>query len=189
MSLTNDAQPAFPITQDLTTKEGIVLTSAVENDAAAGRQSVGILTGKDPSGNLRYLKVNSSGELVVITESEELACLSAAAKVGGHTTTEQEVLSITLQASTVYKKIGWLVSCFRQAEFRICHIDDEGGVGETENELATLLVGAGDFTDSGELECLNFTSGAVGTQSLKVYGLNKDAVSDLRATLSVLEVQ
>jgi len=189
MSLATDNPQAFPVLEDPTTKTGVALAKVLEDDAAAGKNALPALVGKDPAGNLRYLKTNTAGELVVDTDSEEVACLSESAKVAGNNTTEQDVISITLQNSIEYKKIGWIVSCFRQAEFRIVHMDDDGGVGETENELATILVGPGDYTDSGELDCLNFTSGATGVQVLKVVGLNKDAASDLRATLSLLEMQ
>ena len=189
MSLATDNPQAFPVLEDPTTKTGVALAKVLEDDAAAGKNALPALVGKDPAGNLRYLKPNTAGELVVDTDSEEVACLSGSAKVSGNNTTEQDVISITLQNSVEYKKIGWIVSCFRQAEYRIVHIDDEGGVGEAENELATMLVGPGDYTDSGELDCLNFTSGATGDQVIKIVGLNKDAASDLRATLSLLEMQ
>jgi len=189
MSLATDNPQAFPVLEDPTTKTGVALAKVLENDAAAGKNALPALVGIDPAANLRYLKTNTAGELVVDTDSEEVACLSAAAKVTGDNAIEQDVVSVTLQNSVEYKKIGWIVSCFRQAEYRIVHIDDDGGVGEAENELSTILVGPGDYTDSGELTCLNFTSGATGTQTLKVVAINKDAASDLRATISVLEMQ
>jgi hypothetical protein len=189
MSLTNDNVQAMPVLQDPVSFAGVPINKVLEGDASAAKNAIPALTFKDVAGNLQYAKVNANNEIVVDIDSEEIACLSDSAKVAGNNSVEQDIVLISLLNDLEYKNIGWIVSCFRQAEFRIVWIDDEGGVGETETELATILVGPGDYTDSGELECLNFTAGSVGTQTLKIVGLNKDQASDLRATLTAKEVQ
>lgn len=188
MSLGTDLPAAHHTLENVGTKAGESLHRVNEGDAAAGKNAAAMLTAKDAAGNLQYPRVNAQNELVVSTTSADKACLNASGKVGGNNSVEQTVLTIVLQASLEYKKIGWIVSCFREAEFRILHIADSGGT-PVETELATILVGAGNITDSGELECLDFTSGAVGVQELKLVAVNKNGVSDLRGTISALEEQ
>lgn len=188
MTLANDLPQAMHTLEDVGTQGGLPLHKVLEGDAAAGKNALAALTSKDAAGNLQYPRVNAQRELVVSTTSADNACLNASGKVSGNKVTEQVVLTIVLQNSLEYKKIGWIVSNFRQSEYRIVHIDDVG-VTDVETELGTILVGPGDITDSGELECLNFTSGAGGVQELRLVGLNKDAISDLRGTLTVLEQQ
>jgi phage gp45-like len=188
MTLATDKPQAMPVTEDPTSQEGKPLHHAIEGDSAATHQnSAPILVGKDPSGNLQYLSLNSNNEVIVDSDSAEVACLSDTGKVTGNNSTEQLVVSITLQASTEYKEIGYIVSNFRQSEYRIIAVDDVG-VTDVETELATILVGPGDYTDSATLDCLTFTSGSTGVQELQIVGLNKDAASDLRATISAKEI-
>lgn len=187
MSLTTDKPQAIPVLEDPADQAGKPLAKVLEGDAAASKNAAPMLVGKDPSGNLQYIALNSNREVIVDTESAEVACLTGTAKVTGGTS-EQKVLGITLQASTEYKKIGWALSNFRQTEYRIVAVSDVG-VTDVETELATILVGPGDYNDSSELECLTFTSGATGVQELQLVGTNKDVASDLRGTLSVQEVQ
>lgn len=187
MSLTTDKIQAFPILEDPSDNSGKPLSFKQEGDAAAGGNYAGMLTAKDGSGNLQFLNVNASGELIVNIEADDVSCLTATGKVTGGTS-EQAICQITLQATTGYKGVGWTVSNFRQTEYRIIAVDDVG-VTDVETELATILVGPGDYTDSAELDCLSFTSGSTGTQELQLVGTNKDVASDLRGTLTVKEIQ
>ena len=186
MSLTTDIPQAMPILEDAADNSGKPLSFKQEGDAAAGGNYAGMLVGKDPSGDLQFLSLNNNNEVIVDTEGEEIACVTGTAKVTGGTS-EQTILDVTLVAGREYKAIGWIVSNFRQTEYRIVHVDDPGG-SPTETELATLLTGPGDYTDSGELECLSFTAGAT-SPVLRLYGTNKDNASDLRGTLSAKEIQ
>lgn len=188
MTVTNDLPQATHTLEDVGTQGGLPLHKVLEGDAAAAKNASAALTAKDAAGDLQYPRVNAQRELVVSTTSADNACLNATGKVAGNKVTEQVVLTIVLQASLEYKKIGWLVSCFRQSEFRIVHVADVG-VTDVETEIATMLVAPNDVTDSNELECLSFTSGATGVQELRLVGINKDAISDLRGTVTVLEQQ
>lgn len=188
MSLATDKVQAFPILERLSDNVGLPVHEGIEGETITGKSAMPGLVAKDGSGNFKYLEINAAGELKVNSEAVDIACLSGTAKVAGGTS-EQTVLDITLQASTEYRDIAWIVSNFRQAEYRVVTIDDEG-VGDIETELFTLLVGPGDYTDSNSgMKCLSFTSGSTGVQVLRVYGTNKDVASDLRATISVSEVQ
>jgi hypothetical protein len=188
MTLASDYVQAFPILEDIddANKVGVPLSQAVEGDPIAGRDFAGMLTAKDASDNLRFPKVNSQNELIVDTDSGEMACVTGNAKVTGGTS-EQTIVDVTLVAGRTYRQISWIVACIRQAEFRIVHVDDPAGT-PAETELGTLLVGPGDYTDSGEDSCLEFTAGAT-DPVLRVVGTNKDVASDLRAKISALEVQ
>jgi len=188
MTLATDKPQAMPILEDLADNSGVSPAKVLEGDASAAKRAFAALTFKDIAGNLQYAKVNANNEVVVSSESADVACLSASAKVTGSNTLEQTIATIILQQNKVYKKIGWVGSNFRQTEYRVVQISDVG-VTDVETEITTFLVGPGDYTSSDQLDCLNFTSGAVGTQELRIVGLNKDAASDLRATLSVEEVQ
>lgn len=188
MSLTNDKVQAFPILEDLANNAGVPVHKALEGATVTGKNAIPGLVAKDPSGNFKYLEIDQFGQVKVTSQALDFACLSATAKVTGGTS-EQEVLSIVLQQNTEYKDIGFICSNFRQSEFRIAWVEDVG-VTDVETELATLLVGPGDYTKiSDGMSCLDFTSGGTGVQELRVYGTNKDVASDLRATLTVKEIQ
>lgn len=189
MSLATDKPQAMPTLENPGDQAGVPLAKVLEGDLSTGKNASAALVAKDAAGNLQYIKVNTNNEIIVDIDSAEVACLTETGKVAGSNVAEQAVMDIVLQNSLEYKELGWIVSNFRQTEYRIVWIDDEGGGGEAETELATILVGPGGYTDSNELECLSFTTGAIGNQVLRVYGLNKDAASDLRATVSIKEVQ
>jgi hypothetical protein len=185
MSLTTDKPQAHPVLEDTSDSSGVPLAKALEGETTTAKNAQGALVAKDAAGNFRYMKVNAQDELIVDTETSEVACLNGTAKVTGGTS-EQTIFDIVLVAGREYRKLGWSVSNFRQTEYRFLHIDDPGGT-PTETELLTVLVAPGDVNDSSELECISFTAGATGPV-LRVVGTNKDAASDLRATASILEV-
>lgn len=188
MSLATDLPQAMPVLENPSGNAGVPLSKVAQGDAAAGKNYLGALGAKDAAGNLQFPLVNDNRELVISLESANVASLSGTAKVTGHASVEQDVVAVTLQATTEYRKIGWIVSCFRQAEFRLVHIADAEGT-PVETELATILVGPGQYSNVGELSCLAFSSGGTGVQELKLVGINKEAVSDLRGTVSVEEIQ
>ena len=64
--------------------------------------------------------------------------------------------------------------------------DDNG----TPTTLLTIRVSShGEVTTDGEFEHLEFTSGATGTQTLKIQGKNSNALSDMNATVAIEENQ
>ena len=183
----SDVRESFPILED-GTQAGVPLSKKAEGDAAAGGNYAGMLVGKDPSGNLQFVKLNSNNEVVVDTEGSEQACLTGEGNSTG-SASYVDLATITLALLRTYKKVGWSVSCFRDAIFEIVYVDDVG-VGDTETVLATIRVGAGDYTDSQELECLGFdTLSGTGTQELRIRGKNLNALSDMDAALAVSEIQ
>lgn len=179
-----DIRESFTVLEDSSTQAGLPLHKVLEGDAYAAKNALPALVAKNGT-NLVYLKTNpSTGALLVdtgaaticFTENGELAAGSAAiAQVTG--------ALITLSVSTDYQAIGFVVACFRDSLFQIIW-NDNGA----ETILGEILIGPGQYTVAGELHCLKFTSGASGTQELKIKAKNMNALSSLRATINVEEV-
>jgi hypothetical protein len=180
-----DVRTSFITLEDVATGAGVPLHKAVEGDAAAGKNAHGALVAKDDSGNLQYVRVNSNREIVVSSDSADLACLTDEGGVVG-TTSFQDIATIALNDGAVYKKIGFSGSSFRDAIFELLWVDDVGGT-DTETILHTFRVGAGAYNEVAELSCLEFTAGT--TAELRLRGKNLNVASDIDGMISVLEVQ
>ena len=179
-----DPRVSFPVLEDSGTQAGLPLHKVLQGDALAAKNALAALGFKNAGGNLRYPLVDAADHLIVTTENGDEACLSDRAEFAAGSATNVNISSITLLASTEYKDIGYIVSCFRDALYQLVWVDDV-----TETILADIEVGSGQYTSSGQLACLSFTSGAVGTQTLKFVAKNLNALSALRSTLTVSEVQ
>lgn len=179
-----DPRVSFPVLEDSGTQAGLPLHKVLQGDALAAKNALAALGFKNAGGNLRYPLVDAADHLIVTTENGDEACLSNRAEVTAGSATLVDVASIALITATEYKNIGYVVSCFRDALYQLIW-DDDG----TETILADIEVGSGQYTSSEKLECLSFTSGATGTQTLKFVAKNLNALSALRATLTVSEIQ
>lgn len=180
-----DLRTAFMVLEDASTNAGLPLHKALEGESITNKNGMPAFAAKDVSDQFAYLQLNSQGELKVSSQGDT-AGVKATGSVSG-SATFVDVATITLAASKVYKNIGWIVSCWRDAEFKIVQVNDMTTTDVTKG----IIVGAGDYTDSNELSGLSVTSGASGTQSLKIQAKNLvgSALSDFRATLSALEEQ
>jgi hypothetical protein len=188
MALTNDLTQAVPVLEDISNSEGKPLALAVEGATITGKNALAGLVAKDAADQFKYLEVDGTGNLKVVTGGgETVARLSDSGNVAGGTT-EQTVLTVTLQNSMVYRDLSWVVSNFRETEYRLIWVDDVG-VGDVETELMTVLCNSSDPTDSGQLNDMSFTTGATGTQEFRVVGTNKATASQMRAAVSFEEVQ
>jgi hypothetical protein len=188
MALTNDITQAIPTVEDTSNNEGKPLALAVEGQTITGKNASAAFAAKDSADQFKYLEVDGSGQLkVVVGGGATTAKLSDSGNVTGGTT-EQTVLTITLQNSLEYCDLSWVVSNFRETEYRVIWVDDVGGT-DTETELMTVLCNPSDPTDSGRLSEFSFTTGATGTQELRVVGTNKSVASQMRASISILEIQ
>lgn len=181
-----DPRTNFPVLEDASTQAGLPLHKVAEGVAASGKNALAALAFKDPSGNLIYPVTDTDGKIVITSEADNIAYLSAKGELaaGAGTLTVVTECEITLVAESEYRNIGFIVSCFRDAHFQIVQVDDA-----SETVLAEILVGPGHLTHSEQLVGLNFIAGATGTQKLKVMGKNMNAQSSLRASLMVAEVQ
>ena len=179
-----DVRTSFPILEVSGTEAGVPLHKVLEGDASASKNALAALAFKDIAGNLRYPKVNANDELVISTEATDVACLTDRAENAAGSATDVDLATITLLTDHEYKEIGFVVSCARDALFQVVQIDDA-----TTTVLADVIVGAGAYSVAQEIKCLSFTSGSTGTQTLKIRAKNLNALSALRATLTVTEVQ
>lgn len=181
-----DLRTSFLTLEDTSTQAGVPLHKVLEGSAAAAKNASAALVAKDPSGNLIYLRTDAAGNLAITTEGAAI-CKRAKGELATGSASPTPVLvtgaNIALTVSKIYKEIGFIVSCRRDALFQIIW-NDNG----TETILGEIVVGSGAFTVPGELHCLSFTAGATGTQELKVKAMNFEALSSLRASITAEEV-
>lgn len=178
--------PNFPVLQDTADSDGKPWHLVAEGDPVASRNFGGMAIAKDASGNFRVPAVDSTDRLIVNTEADDIVDLKGEGDNAG-SGSFVTLFDITLQTSTVYKNLEWVVSCFRDATFELVHIADLGG-SPVETLLATPKVGSGNATSPGKLTN-RFTSGGTGTQVLRVRATNLTATSQLEAAASIQEVQ
>lgn len=189
--MATERRQVFPMLEDaLNNNEGSALSMKLEGAAAAsgGVNYAGIMVGKDPSGNLQFIALNSNREVIVDADSAEVANLSGEGTQEDGSGTEVDIVTITLQTETVYRNIEWLVSCLRTAKYRVYWVADAGGT-PIETDLAKGRVGAGAFDSHCEFETIEFTTGATGTQELRIAAYNTNVLSDIDAALGCVEEQ
>lgn len=182
-----DVRTSFTVLEDPTSQAGLPLHKVAEGVAVAGKNALPALAFKNVDGEFVYPQLDADGRLLVTTEAlGATAELTARGELaaGAATMTLITGAEITLTADLVYKNVGFVVSCYRDAHFQIIQTDDA-----TETILADVLVGAGNFTHSEVMVGLNFVAGATGTQKLSLKGMNQNAQSAMRGTLVVSEVQ
>ena len=181
-----DIRTSFSTLEISGTEVGAPLHRVFEGDAYATKNASAGLVAKNGT-NLVYLKTNPvTGALFVDTAGISVVCKNSRGELAAGSATLATVTGavITLAVSKAYQGIGFLVSCRRDSLFQI--VWNNNGA---ETILGEIVVGAGAFTVSSELHCLSFTSGATGTQELKIKGMNFDAQSTLRASITAEEVQ
>lgn len=152
----------------------------LEGDASAGKEGLVAFAFKDSTGDLVLPQLSAAGQIPV--SFIDNACLKSPAgelAAGSASLAAVTNAEITLAVSTDYKEIGFVVSSRRDSLFQIIQQDDA-----TDTVLAEMIVGAGQYTVIGELHCLKITTGATGTQKLKVKAKNFEALSSLRATIT-----
>lgn len=189
--MATELRESFPTLEDATAADaGAAKSLKAEGSSAAsgGTNYDASLVGKDSSGNLQFLKQNSSQELIVTMEGDTFACLSDEGTVDDGSGTLVEVASFALQASKVYSNIEWMVSCFRDCKFIIEAVEDVG-VTDVITIITQGRVGSGSFTSDGMLRCREVTAGTIGTLALRIRASNPNALSDIDATLAAREKQ
>lgn len=156
-----------------------------QGDTAAGTSGTVAFAFKDSSGNLALPQLTPSGAISVDQAVTTTRKKSQAGELAAGSSTLADVTnaSITLTASKVYYGITCIVCSRRDSLFQLVQVDDA-----TSTVLAEAIVGAGEYTFEFFLPDYQFTAGASGTQTLKVMAKNFEALSSLRATLTVNEV-
>lgn len=180
-----DVRTSFPTLEISGTEVGAPLHRVLEGDAYAAKNASAALVAKDVTGLLlKYLKVDANGALLV-TSDAVATCKKARGELaaGSGSLVLVTGATIPLTVDKEYREIGFIVSCQRDALFQIVQVDDA-----TETILGEIVVGSGAYTVSDQLHCLSFTAGSTGTQALKIVAKNFNALSSLRASITVEEV-
>lgn len=175
----SDPRTSFIVLEDSSSQAGLPLHKALEGEAIAAKNAHGALVAKNGT-NFAYLKVDPSTGALLTTSEGATECKKANGELAAGSASLATVTGavIPLTTDTVYEDIGFVVSSRRDSLFQIIWNDD--GV---ETVIAEAIVGSGAPTFSAKLHCLSFTSGATGTQELKVVAKNFEALSSLRASL------
>lgn len=177
-----DVRESFPTLEDSGTGAGLPLHKVLEGDASAAKNASAGLVATRADGSLRYLRVDDAGNLQITLDAGGTRVKDRGTATGN--TSFTTVAEITLTASAAYNGLDWVCSCFRDAVFEIVLIDDPNGT-PTEEILADVLCGPGDFTDSGKLD-LRFTAGST-DPVLRVRAKNLNTTSDFRASIATTE--
>jgi hypothetical protein len=156
-----------------------------EGDAAAGKEGLVAFAFKDSTGDLVLPQLNAAGGLPVSVATISTRKKSQAGELAAGSATLANVTnaSITLTASKVYYGITAVVCSRRDSLFQLVQVDDA-----TSTVLAECIVGAGQYSFEMLWPDMQITAGATGTQTLKIMAKNFEALSSLRATLTVNEV-
>lgn len=180
-----DLRTSFTVLEDATTQAGLPLHKVAQGDALAGKNAIAALIAKDPAGNLIYPVTNSLGELVVSTESSTAAALLSEDGTSVGSASDADIVTLTLQNDMTYRELEAVVSCFRDAVFKIVHVDD----AVTNILVPGVRCGAGSLNSVLNFKTLEFVTGSTGTQELKIIGKNLNALATMDGVLSVKEIQ
>jgi len=152
-------------------------------DAVAGEVAALVAAFQDSSGDAVFPQLNAQGQLPVTLDPGDCLKSGAGNLAGTVTLTKITNSDITLATSTLYKCAEVIVSAMSESCFQLVHLDDA-----TENVLAEFQVGPGHYTIKEKLDCMEFTTGASGTQELYVKGANAtaDEAADLKAWVAAL---
>lgn len=180
-----DIRASVAVLEDSATQAGLPLHKALAGETSVAKNAHGAFVATDAADAFRYMKVNANRELVVSTESADLANLSeTAAAVAGSTAAFVDVVTIPLVNSAVYRNFSALLHNTRDFVGRIT-LDDDG----TPTVIANGLDSVNGNGFASALEKLEVTAGATGAQNLILQGKNLNTVSDFRGTLAFEEVQ
>jgi hypothetical protein len=184
--MTTNLRPSVAILENPGTSAGVPLHHSTEGDSAAARNAAAMLTGKDASGNLQYLKLDAANNLSVVF-AENFICLDDEGTVVDGSATFVDIATIVLANSKTYRGLEWHTSCFRDYIFELVWIDDVGGVA-TEAVQVRGRGGSQQFDNTAVLKCKAFTTAAANTQHLVLRARNINALSDIDGTVSVNEL-
>lgn len=99
------------------------------------------------------------------------------------------VAEIALTADREYTKLSAFGSCFRDSEFIVVLVNDEGGSSESSTVLGEFIVGPGNFNQRFDLVIDTFnTTGFTGTCKLQLKASNIKRASKLSGAISVNEI-
>jgi hypothetical protein len=175
-----DVREVFPILED-SSNVGAVPSKSQAGDSAGSKVGITSFGFRDSSGNLILPQLTASGKLPVDTGASAGTCKSDYDTNAG-SLTNVTLGSITLTASKLISAVEASLSCSRAALAEV--VWDNNG---SETILGWIMTGPGQFTAHFDIECLTFTSGGTGTQSLILRAKNLDKAASLYGTLACLE--
>lgn len=179
-----DLREVFPILADSAASgAGYDVTRAYEGFAAASVSgAVPALVAKDANGDLIFLQLDSQGRLPVTSVAGTPKAARGFLDGGSKTLVEVTNSAVVLTSGKSYANIQCIVSCFRETVAQLVWNDDGA-----ETILADIIVGPGSYTYDFDLLNEQVTAGT-GTQELKIKAINIDKVSDIRSTITCLEL-
>lgn len=168
---------------------GLAPRARQEGDAAAALNGLIGFSFKDSSGNVVLPQLDASGR-VPVTSDASGTCLYENGELAAGSLSIADVTGakITLTVTKTYSDIGMIICCLHASLFQIIHTDDEGGGGEVQTVIAEAIVGPGQFSFQGNMDCFILdTTGGTGTITLKIAAKNFRVLSSLRGALQALE--
>lgn len=178
-----DEREVFSMLED-TDGSGAAPSKKSEGDVALASVAVPGLIAKDSSGNLKFLTLDADGKLPVSTETPG-TCFNQNGTVISVKDTDVDVATITgLTISKAHTLVFALGSSTQPVYWKVVQTNDA-----TETTILDFVTGSGQYSFQASDLSLDFTTGASGTQSIRVIGkqMNRGKVSDLHATIKILE--
>ena len=183
-----DPREIFPILDD-GSDVGVVPRAVVDGvTSPAGEYGMIGFSFKNSAGNVVLPQLNPEGAIPVTLDAGTTLRANGELAAGSASLVDVTGALITATLNKAYSKLNMFVSCRRDALFQLVHVDDSGG-SPTETVLVEAVLGAGQYSVPAKVEPDYFdTTGGTGVQEFKVKGMNFNALSSLRAALSVNEI-
>jgi hypothetical protein len=155
--------------------------SKAEGDAPSTDLGIIGFSFKDNAGNVVLPQLNASGELPVTTAGGGTP-LEAQGTVASVIATDTQVAAITLATSTAYSKPEFNVASTRTTLWKLIWHDNGG-----DTTISSWITGSGQYSHCCKLDHSDFTSGAIGTQELRIIGNQLSGpISDLHGYIGIL---
>lgn len=184
----------FPILENIENEKGEVVHRLNEGDRPVADDLTTKKNGligfsfKDKDGRVVLPQLNNEGA-IPISMDPGTTIRGRGEDADGDSTTKMVLVDLTLTADRIYTKLSAIGSCFRDTEFEIVLVEDEGEVGEVETILGSFLTGPGQFTTKFGLEIDEFnTDSLVGILKLKLRAININRESKTMGSMSVNEI-
>ncbi len=208
-----DVREVFTILEDNATAAGVKLPARAEGAAVAGNHvpvaaakdgagnyqlvpiraegaavagnELPVLPAKDSGGNWAHIPLDASGRIPVSTfPSSAGTKISDSDTVVGVLNTATDIVVLTLAVATAYEIPQFIGAATFSTLWEVIWNDDG-----TEEVLGQFLTGPGQFSFGDRLEDVVFTSGATGTQELKLVATQlQGSATDMHGTLSIQTV-
>ena len=164
---------------------GEALRKVQIGDTVASKNGLIAIGFQDASGNATLPSLNGAGQLPVTLGSSGTPRRGAGSATPVALNTDFDVLVVALPTLSKLHTLQYArADSFKPGVYRVEH-NNNG----TPDVLARFVVGSGDYDGVvANCECIQFTTGASGTQELKIVGQQlRGGLSDVQGTLCALE--